>query len=350
MMSIEDQEIDVSPIWQRKVVWNNKMKRDLMDTLLVKRHPINPIVLWEITPTRFACVDGKNRLYAVLSFMKNEFGVKVNGGEVFYNDLDDTQKKRFGMINIEVRILFGESWTEETVRDYFQSIQGGAKLNWEERINSYDNVFVDLTRELVMRTEDDFKNVLGKSCNDRFELYTYIANIISVHPIISNIFKSQNNGIDKTANTNKLFMDYVIKFDNIMNMIQETDIVILENFVKNVVKVITTLKEMQDSEISQEYISIWVPEVSNVKPNAKPSKRDFVSVAFYMRQNPMQNLDVVIFNLKRIYRALIIAALGNTHADVLKTYYYDYCKSQKQYYWNSVEKRYEIMIQFLLNA
>lgn len=350
MMSIEDNEIDVSPIWQRKVVWNNKMKRDLMDTILVKRHPINPIVLWEMNPARFACVDGKNRLCAILSFMKNEFGVKVNGGEVFYDNLDDIQKKRFGMINIEVRILFGESWTEETVRDYFQSIQGGSKLNWEERINSYDNMFVDLTRELVLRTEDDFKNILGKSCNDRFELYTYIANIISVHPNISNIYKSQNNGIEKTANTNRLFMDYVEKFDNIMNAIQETDIVILENFVKNVVKVITVLKEMQDSEISQQNISIWVPLVGKVKSNTKPSKRDFVSVAYYMRQNPMQNLDVVIFNLKRIYRAFVIAALSNTHTNELTKYYYNYSKSQSQYSWISVEKRYEIMIQFLLNA
>lgn len=344
--SIKEDEIDVNPIWQRKVVWNNKMKKDLVDTIM-KGYPINPIVVWD-QGQRSVCVDGKNRLCAINDFKENEFPVRVEGGEKFFKELDKREQRRFGMFNIEVRVLRSDVWNDRTVREYFQSIQGGSKLNWNERINAIDNWFVDLLRDIMIETEEQFKTVLPPSCNDRFELYTYIANIISTDEVIQSKYKGTDSRQQRTADTNSSLMKFVVNFNDDTTGIDNIQKCKLVKLVKDVITVVSQLKQMQEDEMTENNVSIWFLTLSDkVSAKTKPCIKDFTSIAFYIQQNPTDGLEVVINNLKTIFRGLVATFFENDkHPDIID-YYITYGKNQRQYAWSSVQKRYNIMAKYL---
>lgn len=343
--SIKEDEIDVNPIWQRKVVWNNKMKKDLVDTIM-KGYPINPIVVWD-QGLRSVCVDGKNRLCAINDFKENKFQVRVEGVDKFFKDLDKREQRRFGLFNIEVRILRSDVWNDNTVREYFQSIQGGAKLNWNERINAIDNWFVDLLREIMIETEEHFKTVLSDSCNERFELYTYIANIISTDKVIQTKYKGANSRQERTADTNSSLMKFIVNFNDDTVGIDNVQKCKLVKLVKDVLTVVSQVQKMQKDEMMEMNVSIWFLTLSDkVNTKIKPCIKDFTSVAFYIHQHPTDSLEVISNDLKTIFRGFVATFFDNDkHPDIID-YYITYGKNQKQYAWSSVQKRYNIMIKY----
>ena len=347
--SIKMKEIDVNPVWQRKVVWNNKMKRDLIDTIM-RGYPINPIVVWDQSSEQCEaiCVDGKNRLCAITDFMDNKFNIKWEGADMFFDELDKKVKRRFGMFNIEVRVLRSDVWTDKTIREYFQSIQGGAKLNWCERINAVDNWFVDLLRDIMLATEDDFKAVLGDSCNERFELYAYIANIVSVHTIIQEKYVSGNKRLRRTADTNSSLMKYVVNYNDDDSDITDAEKSILVDFVKDVIAVVSRLKEVQANDIAVHNVSIWFLTTSDkVNTRIKPCIKDFTSFAYYIQQQLIPDVDAIVADLTTIFSSLVAAFLEDSKNHDVIDYYITYGKNQKQYTLSSVEKRYELMLKYL---
>lgn len=345
---VDKNHIDIHPKWQRKIVWNERMKKELVHTLL-KGYPINPLVLWTTNNVRI-CVDGKNRLSAIIEFVNNNIMVDHDGDQKRFRDLSEQQQEDFMNINIEVRTLQHESWNEKTVRDYFQLIQGGQKLNWPERINAIDNEFVDLMREIMQKVEKDFQGVLGNSCNDRFELYSYIANIISVHDIIISRYQSNSKSKSKknrTADTNYSLMKYVLNFDERALNITDEEKELLKKHVRRVIETISSLNTLQKDEVSKRNLSIWYLITSDqTAVKCKPCIKDFTSVAYFLEQNKNNSHENIVLQLKRIYRNLVETYVANNKDASILDYYITYGKNQKQYAWTSVSKRYDIMMHF----
>jgi hypothetical protein len=343
--------IDLYPAWQRNVVWNTRMQRDLITTIL-KGFPINPIVVWQIDDgKKEVCVDGKNRLSAIFEFINNKYTVEYEGKDIKFDELPEEVRERFEDENLDIRILTGSYWTETKVREYFQVIQGGAKLTWPEIINAFNNKFVDFMREVMINNQSRFAQILGEDCNVRFELYNIIANVFSVHPIVYRQYKSSKNK-QRTADTNKSLMKYVMNFDDFNVSNEET--LVLVSFLHSTIDIIDELHTMQKNEITRLNKSIWfLTETDTNTTRIKPGIRDFTSIAYYIVLNPTRSIDAISFDMKKMFKTFMRATLNpSKHHDIMsfvRDYYITYGKNQKQYAWSSVDKRYNIMINMFLN-
>lgn len=344
---ITEGELDLSPPWQRNVVWTIEMQRKLVMTVL-KGFPINPIVIWTFDGKEL-CVDGKNRLTAIQNFMNNMFTVYWDGSDIKYNDLSQKAKNDFNDENLDIRILTGLYWNETKVREYFQVIQGGSKLTWPEIINSFNNKFVDFMREIMLNNQDRFVKLLGTECNNRFELYNVIANVFSVHPLVYSQYNTKKTKL-RTADTNKSLMTYVMNFEDFE--IDDSGSKELTEFLHKTIYVLEALHSMQQKEIASYSKSIWyLTETDSSSVRNKPGIRDFTSVAYYITLNPTIDLDVIICDIKTVFKVFVQTTLDSSKSHDIKSlihdYYITYGKNQKQYAWTSVSERYKIMLQVL---
>lgn len=90
---IAENQLDLNPIYQRDYVWTTEQKQSFITSLVQGKTTIKPTYLYNNVPVNepmYEVLDGKQRINAVLSYMKNEFS--VNG--LYYRDLSikDTNK------------------------------------------------------------------------------------------------------------------------------------------------------------------------------------------------------------------------------------------------------------------
>ncbi len=130
--------LEIKPPFQRKPVWTIKQKCYLVETILLGL-PIPEIYVQQMTSaegdTRYAIVDGQQRIRSVLQFI----GFELDPSEEEYNkfvldkldsdsrwhnrsfsELDDEQKKVFYGYNFSVRYLKTER--DDDVRDMFRRL------------------------------------------------------------------------------------------------------------------------------------------------------------------------------------------------------------------------------------
>jgi hypothetical protein len=84
-----------NPEYQRTLVWTLKQKQDYINNLFNGMAEIRPTILlyYEDKKDIYEVLDGKQRLTTLFQFIDNEFAIIVDGEEVYFNDLIDTDKK-----------------------------------------------------------------------------------------------------------------------------------------------------------------------------------------------------------------------------------------------------------------
>ena len=84
-----------NPEYQRTLVWTLKQKQDYITNLFNAMAEIRPTILlyYEDKKDIYEVLDGKQRLTTLFQFIDNEFALIVDGEEVYFNDLIDTDKK-----------------------------------------------------------------------------------------------------------------------------------------------------------------------------------------------------------------------------------------------------------------
>lgn len=84
-----------TPEYQRTLVWTLKQKQDYITNLFNGMAEIKPTILlyYEDKKDIYEVLDGKQRLTTLFQFIDNEFALIVDGEEVHFNDLIDTDKK-----------------------------------------------------------------------------------------------------------------------------------------------------------------------------------------------------------------------------------------------------------------
>jgi hypothetical protein len=198
-------------------------------------------------------------------------------------------------------------------------------------------------------TENEFKALLGASCNDRFELYAVIANIVSVHNIIANKYQAKTKK-PRAADTNTNLWKYVLSFDEIKLNLSLEEEQLLTDFVKSVIHYVGGLQEMQATKYAKTNISIWFLTQSaseTASSRSKPSIRDFTSIAYYVVCNgATMNKEEMLHSLKDIYKNFVSAYRENSHCLDIGNYYTVFGKNQKQYAWSSVQERFNIMMKY----
>lgn len=109
----DNNELSLSPKYQRNAVWNNNAKSYLMDTIL-RGYPIPQIFLRQIIDvntrkTTREIIDGQQRLRSIIEFTQDSYSISSShnndlGGK-FYSDLDDELKESFLSFNISTEII-----------------------------------------------------------------------------------------------------------------------------------------------------------------------------------------------------------------------------------------------------
>ena len=84
-----------TPEYQRALVWTLKQKQDYITNLFNGMAEIKPTILLYYADNKdiYEVLDGKQRLTTLFQFIDNEFAIIVDGEEVYFNDLIDTDKE-----------------------------------------------------------------------------------------------------------------------------------------------------------------------------------------------------------------------------------------------------------------
>lgn len=207
-------DINLTPDFQRNLVWDNQRKSRLIESILM-RIPLPMFYFAQDEEGRISVVDGLQRLSTIRDFMDNLFPLRkleyLNekcGGKV-YTDLDSKKAidakyyRWFNMTQITVNVIDPSS-PFKLKYDIFRRINtGGQPLNAQEIRNclSSDNLRVAL-RE--MTALESFKKATGYSVKDvRMEAQELALRFIMFHKkyIVDKTLDNYTGNIESELNT-----------------------------------------------------------------------------------------------------------------------------------------------------
>lgn len=136
-----DNTLVISPKFQRRPVWLEEERSELISTVLLKLPFPEVYIQSQLDPEdgseQYVVVDGQQRITSLLMFMDNEVSLPINDdwcGE-YFRDLSDEQKQGFWNYKIVVRGLSETNDVE--IRDLFARLNtNNIALNDQELRNS----------------------------------------------------------------------------------------------------------------------------------------------------------------------------------------------------------------------
>ena len=160
-MSISDYSNNVinylsTEIFQRRVVWGDKVKKDYIIRLLSNKPKHDEFIIVDINELlrsgitchqtiqfysdlrdrgfRYESIDGQNRGNAIKEFINNDLSVKIGGREIKFEDFDELNKMSFLSKSINVTIY--RKGIIKTLSNEFKSINSGVSLSDMEYYDS----------------------------------------------------------------------------------------------------------------------------------------------------------------------------------------------------------------------
>lgn len=157
--------IDTSPTYQRRLRWSNKKRSLLIESLLLNI-PIPPIFLYEKEYNEYEVVDGRQRVEAIINYLKNNY--ELTGLKFWkelntkrFNDLPMIIKKGLLRRSLSSIVLLAETTKPTDDIDIrtilFERLNtGGEKLNPQELRNaiyqgSFNRLLFDLSDEPLFK-------------------------------------------------------------------------------------------------------------------------------------------------------------------------------------------------------
>ena len=123
---------------QRDLVWTLDQKQKLIESMLIGRY-VPPAYLIGYYKDRkendksddesYLCIDGKQRLNAMIDFMKNKFHIVLEGNDFYYDDLPEDYKQYINRYNVNAKLIWDYSDGDKFSDDY--------KIKLFERINYF---------------------------------------------------------------------------------------------------------------------------------------------------------------------------------------------------------------------
>jgi len=230
----DNDELTLSPKYQRNSVWNNNAKSYLMDTIL-RGYPIPQIFLRQIIDistrkTNREIIDGQQRLRSIIEFTQDAFPIlkthNVSLGGVYYSNLPEELKEQFLSFNISTEII--------KIKEDSKIYEMFARLNTNN---------MALNKQELRNAEfwGDFKVFIYKKAseNREFLIKNYVfkdkefARMIDVEFINSLIINTFQGIISETPN---IIDNYYKKFDNLFPNQEEVEDKF--DFIFNVIKAI----------------------------------------------------------------------------------------------------------------
>jgi len=95
---------------QRPFVWSNKQKAELIKSIL-RDIEIAPLTIIQVRDRRaehplvWQIIDGKQRFSTILSYLRGEFPIKVEGEYFYYNNLPDELQKKIKWFDVRAYVV-----------------------------------------------------------------------------------------------------------------------------------------------------------------------------------------------------------------------------------------------------
>ena len=143
--------------WQRDDCWPPKYKKYLILSI-IRGIDIPKIYIGQIINTNIeTIIDGGHRTRAINDFIKNNFSIKINEKNVFFDkqidqatrntrNLTNEEKRRFLTFNLTVTTY--TNITENNCRMIFNILQNAQPMSIADVINSYQSNLIDYLRDI----------------------------------------------------------------------------------------------------------------------------------------------------------------------------------------------------------
>lgn len=202
--------LNMKPSYQRNIVWTDRQKSYLIDSIL-NGYPIPEIYIQEEIDengnSNYIIVDGQQRMRAVLEFLDDQYSLnredspEFNGA--YFKDLDPDQKRAFFRYNFVVRAL--PELSEDDIREIFKRLNRNVmNLNKQELRNAvYSGPLIrmvteiaenDVWGELRLFTANDVRRMLDEE---------YISELV-----LARVYGIQN----KKVNLEKFYEETEVEF------------------------------------------------------------------------------------------------------------------------------------------
>ncbi|KIK55350.1 hypothetical protein GYMLUDRAFT_264172 [Collybiopsis luxurians FD-317 M1] len=160
---IHNASIDLSPEYQRDVVWNENKQINLIDSIC--RNFYVPPIIFAVTverdgTERRVCIDGKQRLTSIRRFMDGliPFRDSFTGQKFWFKDTETASAREKKLLPESVRKIFSNrqivcveyvELTHAEERDIFKRVQQGEALRPDEKLGIVSTSRTAFIRELL---------------------------------------------------------------------------------------------------------------------------------------------------------------------------------------------------------
>ena len=202
--------LNMKPSYQRNIVWTDRQKSYLIDSVL-NGYPIPEIYLQEEIDengnSNYIIVDGQQRMRAVLEFLDDKYPLNKDDSPEFngayFKDLNADQKRAFFRYNFVVRAL--PELAEDDIREIFKRLNRNVvNLNKQELRNAvYSGPLIKMVTEIA--DEDVWGDLRLFTANDvrRMLDEEYISELI-----LAIVYGIQN----KKVNLDKFYEETEVEF------------------------------------------------------------------------------------------------------------------------------------------
>lgn len=173
-------DIDLDPFFQRERVWGTSKQQKFIDTI-IKGWGVPKIYLHlrkkTSTNEYYACVDGKQRLISVFSFLTNGYGLAKNTTPVTLasKEYGDLPRKTQDLINeYKFTIEIISAATDDELSELFRRLQLGVTLNSAEKLFSISNEMTTFVKSIA---KSNFFKESVKVNNKRYAHFAISAQI-----------------------------------------------------------------------------------------------------------------------------------------------------------------------------
>lgn len=207
--------IDLSPKFQRNVVWSTSAQAYLIDTLL-RELPIPKIYIKEDIDVRtgsstYRVVDGQQRLTAIYNFLndnlilQDKYSKDLGLGGTKFTEMHVEKKGKFYEYPITVEMI--RDAPDEVIKDMFARLnRTGAKLNKQElRHAAYEGDFIQLAEEMAQDPYWGKIKMFGTRQIRRMLDIEYISELLMT--IERNEILDRKKGLDKFYADNEVMGD-----------------------------------------------------------------------------------------------------------------------------------------------
>ncbi|AMP98257.1 hypothetical protein AY601_1339 [Pedobacter cryoconitis] len=161
----EFHQLQMKPQFQRNLVWTDKQKSFLIDSIL-NSYPVPELYMQDIISgdgsKLYIVVDGQQRITACLDFIDNQFQIdgkdSPSYAEMSFDDLSTDQKKKIYSYSFVVRLL--PEMSDPEIREIFSRLnRNNVVLNAQElRQATYWGQFIQTMNEIA---DNDVWRILG---------------------------------------------------------------------------------------------------------------------------------------------------------------------------------------------